>query len=204
MRVSLIYRSIWLYRLLMNILYSLGYAKRFGKVISVIEQYKPASILELCFGDIYIAQYCKENNIKWTGIDVNNAFVNRAKERGFDASCIDLLKEDELPKAEVCVIIGSLYHFHDQTHLLLGRMLKASKIIVISEPVKNLSEQNNWIGYIAKKSANAGKGNEHFRFNEYSLQEMLKREGKFLNFTFKTIDYYKKDIIIVIEKNGSH
>ncbi|MBA3704385.1 MAG: hypothetical protein H0W84_00350, partial [Bacteroidetes bacterium] len=153
---------------------------------------------------IFIATYCKSNNIQWAGIDSNQYFVKYAKNKNFNASCGDISGISELPKADVCLIIGSLYHFHTDIHQLLSGMLKSCNIIIISEPVKNLSDQNNWIGRIAKRSANAGKGNEQFRYNETSLQNMLKEESEKLNFNFKIIDFYKKDSIITIEKNGTN
>ena len=140
--VSLIYRNVWMYRLLMNVLYTSGYRQRFERVTKVIATYKPNSILELCFGDIYIAEYCKSNNISWIGIDSNTNFVNQAKRKGFDGRCIDLLSLSELPKADTCIMIGSLYHFHKDIHLLLSRMLETSNTLIISEPIKNLSDQN--------------------------------------------------------------
>jgi len=203
-KVSLIYRNIWLYRMLMNILYTSGYKQRFEKVIGIIDHYKLKSVLELCFGDIYIAEYCKINDIEWTGIDLNQEFVDQAKRKGFNAKAADLLSMDILPKADACVIIGSLYHFHNNAHFVLSKMLKASDKIIISEPVKNLSDQNNLLGRIARRSANAGKGNEQFRYNESTLQQLLEEESKKLNFSFKIVDSYKKDSIITIEKNGSN
>lgn len=188
----------------MNILYTSGYKQRFERVIGVIENYKPKSILELCFGDIFIAEYCKSNNILWAGIDSNESFVNNAKRKNLNGKCIDILSLSELPKAEMCIMIGSLYHFHRDIHQLLSRMLEASDTLIISEPIKNLSDQNNLIGRIAKQSANAGNGNEAFRYNQTILQEVLTEESKKLDFNFKIIDFYKKDIIIVIEKNGSN
>ena len=202
--VSLIYRNIWLYRRFMNILYTSGYKQRFKKVINVIDYYKPKSLLELCFGDVFIANYCKSKNIKWTGIDMNDHFVEHAKRKDFNATCADLLSFSELPKADVCVMIGSLYHFHKDTHTLLFKMLQASDTIIISEPVKNLSDKNNLAGRIAKRSANAGKGDEQFRFNEITLKQLLESEAKKLNFNFKIVDSYKKDCIITIKKNGTN
>lgn len=203
-KVSLIYRNVWLYRLMMNVLYTSGYKQRFEQVERVIENYKPKSVLELCFGDIFIAEYCKSKNISWVGIDSNTNFVSYAKRKGFDGRCIDLLSLSKLPKADVCIIIGSLYHFHNDVNLFLSRMLEMSDTLIISEPIKNLSDQKGLIGWIAKKSANAGKGDEHFRYNQVTLIEMLNKEAQQLNFNFKVISFYKKDIIIVIEKNGNN
>jgi hypothetical protein len=202
--VSLIYRNIWLYRRLMNVLYTSGYKQRFKKVTGIIDNYKPKSVLELCFGDIFIAEHCRSKNIQWTGIDVNENFTGYAKRKNFNATCSDLLSFSELPKADICVIVGSLYHFHKDVDALLSRMLEASDTIIISEPVKNLSDRDNLAGRIAKRSANAGKGNEQFRYNEITLKQMLEEQAKKLNFNFKVVDSYKKDSIIAIKKNGTN
>lgn len=202
--VSLIYSNIWLYRAVMNVLYSSGYKKRFEKVIQIIEDWKPGSLLELCFGDVIIASYCKLNNIKWTGIDCNPTFVKHAIGKNLDAKEADLLKLPEFPKADVCVMMGSLYHFKMEIHSLLSKMLSATDKIIISEPVKNLSDQKNVVGWIARRSANAGSGHEFFRYNQSGLLEALEEESKKLNFSFKVIDFYKKDLIITIEKNGGN
>ena len=188
----------------MNILYTSGYKKRFAKVIRIIDHHQPLSILELCFGDVLIAAHCKKNGIQWTGIDLNKNFVNHAKRKGFNAKSADLTNLTALPKAEICVMVGSFYHFYNNAHNVLSKILEASNKIIISEPVKNLSDQNNLLGRIARISANAGKGNEQFRYNEITLQKLLEEESKTLHFSYKVIDFYKKDIIITIKKNGSN
>jgi len=188
----------------MNILYTSGYKNRFKKVITVIKNYQPKSVLELCFGDVFIAKYCTENNIDWTGIDINEHFVRKLKNKGYNATRADLSELIKLPKADICLMMGSLYHFHNETHSILSKMLNAANVIIISEPIKNISDQNNFIGRFAKKSANASKGNEAFRYNANSLEKMLTIESNKLNFKFEIVDFYKKDSIIVIEKNGNN
>ena len=189
---------------MMNLLYSGGYKKRFQQIKQLIKTYNTTEILELCFGDILIAKFCKENNIKWFGYDLNEYFVSKAKNKSYEAKCVDLSTISELPTMEICLIIGSLYHFHEEIHFLLSKMLNSSKIIFISEPIKNLSNSKNIIGWIARKSTNAGKGKIPFRYRENSLLEMLNEESKKLSFSYKIIGYYKKDIVLVIEKNGKN
>ena len=201
---SLIYKNIHFYRFLMNILYAGNYKKRFSKIIDVIEQEAPKSVLELCFGDTFIAAYCSKKNIVWTGIDINEHFVERATKKGFKAICSDILLPGSFGTNDLCLISGSLYHFNPSQRIdLFQKMLSASKKIIICEPIRNLSDQKGLIGFIARRSANAGKGNEHFRYNEQSLQAVLHELGKILGFTHKVVGVIKKDIIIVIEKNGN-
>ncbi len=188
---------------MMNMLYTSGYKKRFDGIIRILKEYKPKQVLELCFGDVLIAEFCKSNAIEWHGFDSNAYFVRQAKLKGFNADGVDLLSIAKLPEADICIMIGSLYHFHEDIHNTLDKILKSSTKIIISEPIKNLSDQKNFIGWFARKSANAGKGDEQFRYNENSFKEMLREESVKLNFTFTVVGYYKKDIIAVLEKNGN-
>lgn len=202
-KVSIIYRNIVIYRFLMNILYFFRYKERFQTVINEIKKENPQSVLDVCFGDVYVAQYCKKNKIEWTGLDINDYFVKNAVENGFNALKEDILQAEKLPQADCVVMIGSLYHFHSQISDVLKKLLAASvKNVIISEPIKNLSSSGGIIGFIATKSADAGNGDENFRYNEKSLTEMLQEQSRVLNFSFEICGYFKKDIIIKLKKNG--
>ena len=77
-KTSIVYSHIFIYRMLMNVIYTGSYKKRFDAIMKCIATYKPGTVLELCFGDTIIANYCKQKNINWFGIDINETFVNRA------------------------------------------------------------------------------------------------------------------------------
>jgi hypothetical protein len=107
----------------MNLLYAGGYKERFRKIARLLEDFpKGAQVLELCFGDTYIAEFCKNNGYGWLGIDLNAEFVKHAQRLGFDARLDDLTMVDNLPKAHACIIVGSLYHFHPNELSLLTKM----------------------------------------------------------------------------------
>jgi hypothetical protein len=200
---SIIYRNIHNYRFVMNVLYTFGYQKRLDRIISIMNGYAPERVLELCFADTYIAHYCRANQIEWTGLDINPAFVAHAKKDRFDAAEADLLKTGPLPAADLCIISGSLYHFHDQLADFLQRVLIASPVVIVSEPVVNLSSSKGIVGWMAQKLSNAGKGKEDFRFTAATLQDALNQLSSPLNFKFSVQGYYKKDIFIVIEQNAT-
>ena len=107
-KYSLIYRNIYIYRTIMIILYSGKYLNRFKSVTDVLSEKQCGSVTELCFGDIYLAQWCKNNGVRWTGIDVNEQFVSFAIKQGYDAKCLDLLDFPDLQKSSVIVMMGSL------------------------------------------------------------------------------------------------
>jgi hypothetical protein len=197
---SFIYRNVLVYRLVMNLLYSGGYWKRFKKIENLLERYRPLNVLELCFADTHIAVYCKKNNIQWQGVDINSSFVNSAIRNGYSAWQADLTCIKNLPNSDVVVMSGSLYHFHQQIHALLELILSSTHNFVLSEPIKNISSGKGIIGRMAHLLSNAGKGKESFRYNETSLMRMLEQESKLLYFSYEVIDYFKKDILIVIKK----
>lgn len=186
----------------MNILYLGRYKRRFRPVIQQINNLpQNSSMLELCFGDVYIAQFCRQAGYRWKGLDVNNNFVKTAQRMGFDAYYEDLAKLEVFPKADVCIMMGSLYHFHPDTGSMLKKMFNASRMVVISEPVSNLSSQTGLIGFLAKRSANAGKGHEPFRYNKQTFIAMIEKNGGVLGYHVTAVKDHGKDIIVKLQKN---
>lgn len=197
-KVSLIYKNIYLYRLLMNLLYLGGYKNRHQ---ILFKHFHPCnSMLELCFGDTLLAKFCKKNNINWKGIDLNKGFTDRALRKGYDAMNYDITELEVFPKVDLCVMVGSLYHFADFTDSIFKKILNASDRVIISEPIKNLSDKKGLIGYIAKHSASPGKKHEIFRYNEISFLELIEKMKNEFNFKYRIIERYRKDLVIEITK----
>jgi hypothetical protein len=189
----------------MNLLYLGKYKQRFKAVIKQLNVLPAgSSVLELCFGDIHVAEFCRNAGFRWQGLDLNEQFIKEAQRRGFNAQKADLQALEVFPRADVCVMMGSLYHFHPHTSRILNKMLKASDWIVISEPVLNLSSGKGIIGFFAKRAANAGKGHETFRYDAASFLTMLENNSHALSFTVDTIEYEGKDIIVKLTKNEKH
>ena len=189
----------------MNLLYLGKYRSRFTQVIEQIKNLPPNSkILELCFGDTYIAAYSKNAGYKWNGIDLNKHFVKQAQKMGYDADYKDLVSLEALPKADACVMVGSFYHFQSDAFSILKKMFSASGLVVISEPVSNLSSKGGLVGFIAKRAANAGNGNEEFRYNEKSFLSMLKENSAPLSYTISSVKRFDKDLIVKLIKNGNN
>ena len=87
--LSPIYWDIRIYHLTMFLLYGGNYTSRYNIILEQIKQNKPNSMLELCFGDLLLAEFCKKNKINWTGIDQNSAFIKHAIKNG-----VTVLKND--------------------------------------------------------------------------------------------------------------
>lgn len=201
-KTSLIYRNIFIYRLGMNILYAGKYKNRFAPVTSRIGVLPPGShVLELCFGDTYIANYCRKKGYRWRGLDINPGFVDVARRIGFDAETTDLTMLTELPKATVCVMMGSLYHFHQHAQAILANMLQAAPEVIISEPIINISALPGLLGKLARKSANAGQGHQAFRYDRQSLLLLLETERRKLGFHIASVQDHNRDLIIRLTRN---
>jgi len=196
---SIIYENIYIYRVVMNLLYSLKYKTRFNDIVNLIKK-SDKKVLELCFGDTIIAEECRKRNIFWTGYDINEYFIRNAKKKGLNAILADISQIERFPRADICIISGSLYHFILEIDLLLRKMLDASPKIIISEPIENLSSQKNIIGAISKILTNAGKGHENFRFDKNSIIEILNKYSDSHQFSYKIVSS-KRDILIEISND---
>ncbi len=200
-KTSLVYRNIFIYRLVMNLLYLGKYVRRFDPVIAEIRKLPTGTpVLELCFGDIYVADFCKKQGYPWTGLDINDHFVRLAKRAGFDARRTDLSREERLPNAGACVMMGSMYHFYDCPEEILQKMFRSADLLIISEPVVNLSARNGVIGWFARKNANAGKREEQFRFDHGSFRSMLEANSIKLGFKIEEIHDGKKDLVVKLTR----
>lgn len=180
----------------MSLLYKGLYRKRFESVCKLI---KGNSVTELCFGDTIIAEYCKQNNIAWKGLDIHSNFVQRANKKAYTAELWDIRKATSFPQADTLIISGSLYHFNADLESIFQKMLACSSHLIISEPVLNLSDRNGIIGKLAKGKSDVNGEKQPFRFDEESLLKRVQELSSKLNFNFKIADRISKDIIIVIK-----
>ena len=181
----------------MSLLYKGNYYKRFEPIFKQISGKK---VTEICFGDTIIAEYCKKEAIDWKGIDINAVFVTNALKKGLSAERNDILSIAKLPEADTCIICGSLYHFNISLESLFTKMLESAPLIIISEPVLNLSNTKGIIGKLAKASANVEGKKQAFRFTEKTLLAALEELKEKLHFEYKVVDRFDKDLIIVIKK----
>jgi hypothetical protein len=190
---SLIYRSLFWYRIAMNVLYSGSYKARMLQVTPLI---KGKSCLELCFGDTLLAAYCMKQNIVWTGYDVNPNFVQHATKGGFDAHVQDINELESLPKNDVCIMAGSLYHFHQSALELIGKMTDAAPLVIICEPIKNLSSAKGIMGWLARRSSATATGPASFRYTRESFIQVMQSAALATGRQLRLEKEFKKDLTI--------
>ncbi len=186
----------------MNVLYLGRYRQRFKDIINEFGP-KDHNIIELCFGDIHIAAYCKKSARHWVGYDINDEFVNHALKHGYNAVRADILSMESLPKADVLIFAGSLYHFNENMHKIWQLMTSCATKIILSEPIKNITSIKNIIGTIGARASTVRNGAEAFRFDRDSLIEMLDYFKEIHNFTYEIVSE-KKDMLITINERHQH
>jgi hypothetical protein len=200
-RASLIYRNIFWYRLIMGVLYGGSYRRRFAPILGELGKAGPKTVLELCFGDVLIAEYCRKNNIGWKGFDINHSFVANACAQGFEAVEADVLSVAEFPKAEIVIIAGALYHFNRQElKTLFEKVFRATNTLLLSEPIENVSSRKGMIGSFAVGSSQTVRAEAYFRYNYQSLTSTLLDLGGELGFSQEIIGRFKKDLIVILRK----
>ena len=194
---SMIYRNLWLYRRVMDLLYRGQYRARFRRVAALIRD-TDAVVLELCFGDVEIAEYCRSRGKKWIGLDVSEAFVAYAANRRFDARLEDVRQAGALPACDVCVMMGSLYHFKPDLPELFRRIKAASGRLILSEPVRNWTNSNRLLRFLARKGTRVGPREEAFRFSETSLLEALDGLKASVGLDYRVISVARDMIVEVV------
>lgn len=197
MTTSLIYSHIHVYRSAMNLLYRGRYRRRFRDVIDLIGT-DTGSVCDLCFGDTMIADWCRAHLIRWTGVDLNPYFCARARRRGHHVIVGDLFSVG-LPSADVFVMAGSLYHFHDRLSGLFDLVWRRTRRLILSEPVRNLSSQRGVIGWWARRSADPGDGHRTFRYGEHTLLEALGQQQARHGFTFQVVSV-GRDMLVILDR----
>jgi hypothetical protein len=197
LHVSFVYRHIFIYRAIMNLLYGGGYRERFDVLnVEIQTLRKQATVIELCFGDTYIAQFCRNHGYQWQGLDLNEHFVQEAKRQGFHAEKQDIAALTDFPKADMCIMVGSLYHFQNDAAAVLEKMFRCAPVVLLSEPVRNLSSRKGLVGWIARRAANAGKGHQQFRFTETSLATFLEDFSRSRKVNIVSKKSMGKDLVI--------
>ena len=194
MQRSLIYKNVHIYRLMMQGLYLGKYGQRFRQIIDLIGP-SELQILELCFGDIRIANYCRSTGRHWSGVDLNPEFVRYAREQGFEAREADIASLGSFEPSDLAIIIGSLMYFHTDLGGLLRKLFAAAPRLLISEPVRNYSQVRGPVGYIARRSANAGDGEQGFRYDEESVQTALSSLQSSVGFQW-SVKHTGKDLVL--------
>ena len=185
-------------------LYTYGkYFKDYHDIFSLIPS-NSKKVIELCFGDIYLANLCKQDNIAWTGYDISDYFVEHALNKNFNAFKANLheykIKED----CDAIIISRSLYQFKYILDDFFNDLLNCSNTIIICESLKSFgNSKKRFSRMLAKYLTHSGDAKHVFRYNEKSiLNDMDHLCSKFkLNVKRKIIaNDRRQNIFLLLQK----
>jgi len=199
MNNSILYKNLYIYRLAMTLLYKGNYKERFHKVCRFLRA-NEKNVVELCFGDIVVAEFCRQHKKKWLGIDITDAFVSYADRKGFNALHGDITHMIKIPASDVCLMVGSLYHFANGVEEVISKVLASTQRIIISEPINNFSSRHDLIGWLARHLSAVQNNPAQFRFTENTLIGHLRDLQDTCGFQFTILDKDPRDIILEIKK----
>ena len=162
----------------MRLLYGGDYAPVAAAVAARIAD--GASVVDVCCGTARLHRdFLRARGCSYLGLDFNGDFVMHARRRGTDARWFDL-ERDPLPTADYVVICSSLYHFASRADEIVNKLRRAARrAVIVSEPVKNLS-QLPALGWLAAKLTDpgVGDGNGHLRrFDLPAFTALVARHG---------------------------
>jgi SAM-dependent methyltransferase len=173
-----LYRFPALYGLAMRLAYRQDYRARHTLIADMIG--RSTNVLELCCGGLELYRHLATRGLvrAYIGLEQSPAMLRLGKRRGVDVRAFDVRAGGELPRAETVIMQASLYQFHDLAETLLGRLWTAARrLLVIAEPVRNLSQSRNTLArWLARELTRTVDGRVHaFRYTEAALLDLYDR-----------------------------
>jgi SAM-dependent methyltransferase len=162
----------------MRLLYGRHYDSRYHTIADLVSA--QSSVLDVCCGPATLfTRYLRQKGVRYTGLDINSAFVRRLNNQGATGKVWDLREDKRLPEADHVVMQASLYHFLPDAAPVIDRMLAAARLqVIIAEPVRNLATSDNPLLRVAGRLfTNPGSGEQPERFTESSLAEFFNQYG---------------------------
>ena len=124
-----IFRNPWLYSLSIRLLHFNG----FNKISEIIGKKK--NVFEPACGFGRLQKYL-HNSCSYSGIDLNEIFIDFGRKRGLDIRIGDVLEEKNYIKSDIIILCDILHHLtKDKMHKLVSIAEKFSKEkVIILEP----------------------------------------------------------------------
>jgi SAM-dependent methyltransferase len=159
----------------MLVLYGRHYASRYTAIAELIPD--GSSVLDLCCGPALLYhRYLRSKAVQYTGLDINQKFIDQLIRRGGNGRVWDLRSNEPLPSADYVIMQASLYHFLPDASPIVNRMLQAARNqVIVAEPVRNLSESDSrLLAALGRLFTNPGTGEHRLRFTEQTLADFFR------------------------------
>ena len=174
-----IYRDPRIYRGVLRLLYGAALAERERVVAGIVRRLLPAGglVLDAACGDAGIAR-ALPSGVRYLGVDASPVFVRALERAGREALRADLAR-DALPRADVVLLLGSLYQFLPDPDPVLDRLRDAARVaVVVAEPYRNLATSRFApVAALARRMTDPGVSSSISRFDDTSLRDVIARHG---------------------------
>ncbi len=172
---ALIYRSPFLYNLVMRLLHAGHFNSRYEVIAEEVPQ--GASVVELCAGDAFLYRhFLRQKSVTYIGLDNSPSFVEAGRKQGIDMRPFDVHR-DPIPAADVILIQASIHIFHTEAELIIRRMIDAARVkALVTDPIRNLSSSPNPVIATAARLLTKpfGARRDHsFRYNQETLAALF-------------------------------
>jgi len=172
--MSFLYRSARLYEFAMKRIYGQGFQERYAAISALIPD--GAEVLDVCAGDCYLYRhYLIERCVRYTAVDSSPQFAKKGRREGIHFLHQNAGREESFPRHDYVIMMASLYQFIPDEKKMLDKLKAAArKVLIIAEPVSNLSSSGNFLLRAAAKAATYPCTK---RFDEKSLMDFLHKTG---------------------------
>lgn len=165
----------------MRLLYGRHFHARYEALASEIPA--QAEVIDLCAGDAYLYRhFLRKKGVSYLGLELSPQFVVAGKAQGVPMQEFNVWSE-RIPAAEVVIMQASLYQFLPNAEAVVQKMLVAAqRKVIIAEPIRNLSEEDSWLGKISRALTRPRKEDKAYsgqRFNEASLRKLFRSFAAF-------------------------
>lgn len=186
MRTSLVYRSSLIYETVMLLLYRKHYWARQRVIAGLVPN--GSEVLDVCCGPgLIFDRFLRKNQVKYTGIDLNERFVKRVIAAGGQAFALDVKSGGKLPACDVAIMQASLYQFLPDARGVIELLRQTARDkVIVAEPVQNMANSSfAALRWIAKRNTDPGTGVVAQRFNSQSFHDLAKSFGNDLESLFE-------------------
>ncbi|MCH8067215.1 MAG: class I SAM-dependent methyltransferase [Nanoarchaeota archaeon] len=142
-----IFRNPWLYALSIRLLHFNGF-KKIREIVG-----KKKNVFEPACGYGRLQKYLHDN-CSYSGIDLNEIFINFGRKRGLDIRIGDVLEEKNYIKSDIIILCDILHHLtRDNIHRVvsIAKKFSTEKVVIMEPSFVGLASGKGFFSRLAAK-----------------------------------------------------
>lgn len=150
---SPIYWHPAVYRAVLRLLYGPALDARWRAVSRLVRPGE--TVIDLCAGDGEVRRHLPPS-VRYLAVDANATFVRSLWAQHVEARLVDV-RTEAIPRGDVVMMLGSLYHFVPEQVAMVERMKAAAgRLAIVVEPAVNLSSGSGLLGRWSRRLTDSG------------------------------------------------